>query len=238
MFSRLVLAHALALLLASSQLPETKPSTTVARIPVGLGRTDKSLVENTLAAVDKHYNSLSTTSMHFEELYRFNGAIRRLSGEVFLKKPGLMRWEYGKPQEKLFICDGKTAYLYSPSEKMVRQSAVKKTDDLRSPLRFLLGKSRLAKEMKDAEFPTDIKPLDPANIVIRGRPAAYSDRIEEVWLEVTPDHRIDRLMVRNIDGAETEYRFSNRQENITLPDSSFKFKPPPGVEVVEEAILE
>lgn len=235
---RFTLVHALALLLVSSQLPETKPAATVARLPVGLGRTDKSLVENALSAVDKHYNSLSTTSMHFEELYRFNGDVRRLSGEVFLKKPGLMRWEYGKPEEKLFICDGKTAYLYSPSEKIVRQSQVKKTDDFRSPLRFLLGKSRLSKEMKDAEFPTDIKPLTPGNIVIRGQPAAYSDRIEEVWLEVTPDHRIDRLIIRNIDGAETEYRFSNRQENVRLLDTSFKFTPPPGVEVVEEAILE
>ncbi len=96
-------------------------------------------------AVDNHYNHLRTLQTEFTESYRGAGIERTESGSLWLKKPGKMRWEYRSPKEKLFLSDGKDAWFYLPEDRQVRRTSVKKLDDLRSPLGFLLGKTRLEK---------------------------------------------------------------------------------------------
>ena len=98
--------------------------------------------------MDERYNHLRSLQAEFTEIYRGAGMERTESGTLWLKKPGKMRWEYRSPREKLFLSDGKDAWFYVPGERQVRRTAVKKLDDLRSPLAFLLGKTKLEKELQ------------------------------------------------------------------------------------------
>src|SRR5438128_5277468 len=127
-------------------------------------------------AVDEHYNRLRTLQAEFTEIYRGSGVERTESGTLWLKKPGKMRWEYRSPREKLFVSDGKNAWFYLPNDKQVRKTAVRKLDDLRSPLAFLLGKTRLEKELQGLSLAPDQKPLTPGNVVLRQVPKALADR--------------------------------------------------------------
>ena len=106
-------------------------------------------------AVDSHYNQLQTLQTEFTETYEGAGVEREESGSLWLKKPGKMRWEYRSPKEKLFLSDGKDAWFYLPDDRQVRRTSVKKLDDLRSPLAFLLGKTRLEKELESLTFAPD-----------------------------------------------------------------------------------
>ena len=99
-------------------------------------------------AVDNHYNHLQTLQTEFTETYQGAGIERDESGSLWLKKPGKMRWEYRSPKEKLFLSDGKDAWFYLPDDRQVRRTSVKKLDDLRSPLGFLLGKTRSGKRAR------------------------------------------------------------------------------------------
>ena len=184
-------------------------------------------------AVDSHYNHLQTLQTEFVETYLGAGIERTESGSLWLKKPGKMRWEYRSPKEKLFLSDGKDAWFYLPDDRQVRRTSVRKLDDLRSPLGFLLGKTRLEKELQGLSLAPDVAPLTPGNVVLRGVPKAMADRIREVILEITPDHRIVRIQFEEADEAVTEYRFTEQQENGAIADQRFKFTPPPGVEVIE-----
>jgi outer membrane lipoprotein carrier protein len=184
-------------------------------------------------AVDDHYNHLKTLQTEFTESYRGAGVERTESGSLWLKKPGKMRWEYRSPKEKVFLSDGKDAWFYLPDDRQVRRTSVKKLDDLRSPLGFLLGKTRLEKELDGLSLAPDVAPLTTGNTVLRGVPKAMADRIREVMLEITPDHRISRIQFEEADESVTEYRFSQQQENAAIPDQRFKFTAPPGVEVIE-----
>ena len=184
-------------------------------------------------AVDNHYNHLKTLQTEFTETYRGAGIERTESGSLWLKKPGKMRWEYRSPKEKLFLSDGKDAWFYLPEDRQVRRTSVKKLDDLRSPLSFLLGKTQLEKELEGLSPAADVVALTPGNMVLRGVPKAMSDRIREVILEITPDHYIARIQFEEADESVTEYRFSQQQENAAIPDQRFKFTAPPGVEVIE-----
>ncbi len=190
-------------------------------------------VKSLAAAVDAHYNHLRSLEAEFTELYRGSGMERTETGTLWLKKPGKMRWEYRSPREKLFVSDGRDAWFYVPEDRQARKTAAKKLEDIRSPLAFLLGKTKLEKELQGLSLAPDVAPLVPGNVVLRGVPQALADRVSEILLEITPDHQIARIVIQEVDGAATEYRFSDMKEDVALGDGRFNFRPPAGTETVE-----
>jgi len=190
------------------------------------------------AAVDEHYNHLHSLEAEFTEVDRGSGMERTESGTLWLakaglKKPGKMRWEYRSPREKLFVSDGKDAWFYVPGDRQARRTAARKLEDVRSPLAFLLGKSKLAKELRGLSLAPDWAPLAAGNVVLRGVPVGLEDRVSEILLEVTPEHEIARIVIEEGDGSVTEYRFSEQKENVAIPAGRFEFQAPAGTEVVE-----
>ncbi|MBI2682412.1 MAG: outer membrane lipoprotein chaperone LolA [Acidobacteriales bacterium] len=183
--------------------------------------------------VDRKYNQLQTIRMEFVETYSGGGRERTESGTLWLKQPGRMRWEYKQPREKLFVADGKNAFFYVPGERQARRAAIKKLDDVRSPLRFLLGKAKLSKEMNGLHIADTVTTLRPGNVVLAGVPKHMADRVQQVLIEVAPSNQIVRLVIEDVDGTVTEFRFSDIAENVMLKDGLFKFVPPKNVELVE-----
>jgi outer membrane lipoprotein carrier protein len=184
-------------------------------------------------AVDERYNHLRTLQAEFTEIYRGAGMERTESGTLWLKKPGKMRWEYRSPREKLFLSDGKDAWFYVPGERQARRTAVKKLEDLRSPLAFLLGKTKLEKELQGLSFAPDVALVTPGDVVLRGVPKSLAERVSQVLLEITPEHWISRILIEEVDGSVTEYRFTNQRENVAVEDQRFQFAVPDGVEVID-----
>jgi len=187
------------------------------------------------SAVDRHYNHLRTLQCEFSEIYTGAGMERTESGTLWLKKPGKMRWEYRSPREKLFISDGKEAWFYVPGERQVRRTPVRQLDDLRSPLAFLLGKTRLERELTGLSLAQDVTPLTAGDFILRGVPKAMADRVSQVLLEITPGNWISRILIQEVDGAATEYRFNNPKEDVNIADQRFLFAVPDGVEVIDES---
>jgi len=183
--------------------------------------------------VDERYNHIQTLQAQFAETYSGAGMKRTESGTLELKKPGRMRWDYDQPRPKMFLTDGKTAWFYVPGERQVRRAPVKDIDDLRSPLRYLLGKAKLEKEFVGLAIDTNAKPLNAGDIVLRGVPKGMQERVSNTLLEVTPDGLIQRIVVEEMDGSVTEFRFLQQKENVQIADQRFKFTPPQGVEVVQ-----
>ena len=191
---------------------------------------------HTLAsAVDRHYNHLRSLQCQFAEIYTGADMERTESGTLWLKKPGKMRWEYRSPREKLFVSDGKEAWFYVPGERQVRKTPVRQLDDLRSPLAFLLGKTRLERELTGLSLAQDVTPLAPHDVILRGVPKAMADRVSQVLLEITPGNWISRILIQEVDGSATEYRFSDPKEDANIADQRFQFSVPDGVEVINES---
>ncbi|MGB0014505.1 MAG: outer membrane lipoprotein carrier protein LolA [Candidatus Sulfotelmatobacter sp.] len=189
-------------------------------------------------AVDEHYNHLRTLEAEFTEIYRGSGMERTESGTLWLakggaKKPGKMRWEYRSPRDKLFVSDGRDAWFYVPGDRQARKTDARKLEDIRSPLAFLLGKSRLEKELQGLSLAPDVKPLAAGDVVLRGVPRAMADRVSEIQVEITPEHQIVRIVIDDVDGSATEYRFGEQKENVAIAARKFEFKPPAGTETVE-----
>lgn len=182
--------------------------------------------------VDQHYNHLRSLQANFTEIYRGAGITREESGTLWLKRPGKMRWEYRQPRQKFFISNGKEAWFYVPGEQQARRTPMKKLEDLRSPLGYLLGKTKLQKEFEALSLAPDVPPLSAEDVVLRGVPR-FMQSVTAVVMEIAPGGRIVRLVADGADGSTTEYRFADQKENVEMTDRQFQFTPPPGVQVIE-----
>jgi outer membrane lipoprotein carrier protein len=177
--------------------------------------------------VDDHYNHMRSLRARYTERYTGMGMDRSESGTLTLKKPGLMRWSYDSPPGKLFVLDGKFAWFYTPGDAQISRAPAKQLDDLRSPLRLLLGHTQLAKELDQlATAP------DNASFRITGVPKGMAQRVHLLTLIVTASGAIERLKLEETDGASTEFTFSNLEEDIPLPATDFIFTPRPGIPIV------
>jgi outer membrane lipoprotein carrier protein len=183
--------------------------------------------------VDRFYNGLASLKADFTQSYRGGGMQRSESGTLWLKQPGKMRWEYRQPITKYFVSDGHTAWFYAPGDQQGRKAPLKKLDDLRTPLRYLLGKTKLQKEFDGLSLAPDQKPVEAGDVVLRGIPKGMNDRISQVLLEINQNNQIVRIVIEEVDGAMTEFRFSNLQPNAMAADNLFRSPVPPGVTVIE-----
>ena len=183
---------------------------------------------NLLTRVDSHYNHLHTLRARYTERYTGLGLDRTESGTLELRKPGLMRWAYDAPAGKLFVLDGKFAWFYTPGDAQVTRAPAKQLDDLRTPLRLLLGHTQLAKEL---DRPT-IAPAPNNTFTITGVPKAMADRVRSLSLTVTADGAIQSMRIEETTGAVTAFTFTDQKEDLTLPPSDFTFAPPAGIPIV------
>ena len=179
-----------------------------------------------LKGVEDHYNRVSTLEVHFTESITQQGRKRTESGELFLRKPGRMRWQYSNG--KLFISDGKYIYLYDPNENRAERMPFKETDDMRAPLAFLLGRLNFADDFK--QF---VARPDRENMFITATPKSDKMPYNEVTFLVSPDSVIHWLSVKGDGGSVLEFVFENEKRNPPITDAMFKFSPPPGVEFVK-----
>jgi outer membrane lipoprotein carrier protein len=160
------------------------------------------------------------------------GQVQEASGLFLLKRPGKMRWEYQKPDERLFVTDGKTLWAYSPLEKQVMVQELTQAFTSRTPVSFLAGDCDLAREF-------DVSAVEHAGT--RGSGAAILDLkpkrpeggIARVLLEVSlKSYAIEKTTLFDSYGNTTVVAFSALKLNGGLGDAQFTFTPPAGVTVV------
>lgn len=179
--------------------------------------------------VDRHYNQLHSLRAGFIESYEGLGIKRTESGTLLLLKPGRMKWEYSSPAGKLFLLDGKYAWFYTKGDPQVQRIPAKELDDLRSPLRFLLGHTEVEKEMSNLTLAA----APGGRYTLAGQPKGLEQRVRRFTLTVTTDGTITAIEIEEADGALTRFTFTGEEPNAPVPAGVFRFLPPPDVPVVD-----
>ncbi|HTV81783.1 MAG TPA: outer membrane lipoprotein chaperone LolA [Acidobacteriaceae bacterium] len=181
------------------------------------------------ARIDHHYNSLHSLSVHFVQHYDGMGAHRKQEGVLLLRKPGKMRWTYTDPDGQLFILDGHYAYFYTPGQSEAQRVPEKELNDLRSPLRFLLGHTELEKELTNLQA----APTANGDYELTGIPKGMQQRVSELMITAQPDGTIREMSIVETDGVTNSFDFSGELSDAPAPESVFVFTPPPGVHIVD-----
>lgn len=182
--------------------------------------------DDLLARVEQRHAQVRDLEARFTQSYRSGALGRELveTGVLKLKRPGRMRWEYQKPEQKLFVSDGKTWYFYVPSE---RQVVVKEqAGDRRAPALLLAGGSIAQQFAPALEVDAAGRPR------LRLRPRAPDPELDRVYVDLDASDRITGLEVHDAQGNVSRFRFEELRENRGLADELFRFRVPQGVEVI------
>ena len=179
-------------------------------------------------AVDRHYDHLRSLRTNFTETYDGMGLHKAEAGTLLLSKPGRMRWMYTDPKDKIFVLDGKFAWSYAPGDAQAQRTPAKQMDDLRSPLRLLLGHTQLTRELSGIKVAAEA-----GGSVITGSPRGQQARLRLLTLHVGVSGEIRSLRLQEVDDSVTEFHFTGTTEDVPVRDADFVFTPPLGVPVVE-----
>src|SRR3954454_14792785 len=182
--------------------------------------------ETLIKQVETRYNGALTLSVNFVETYSLLGHKRPPeTGVLTLRKQGKMRWDYSRPQGKLFISDGKSVFLYTAADNRVEKVPLRDTEDMRAPLAFLLGKLEMKKEFRGFQV------REESNGTLLTA-SAKDDRLpyKTVEMLIGGDGSIRQLQVAGRDESLLCYVFRDEKLNIPLNDSTFHFTIPPGAE--------
>jgi outer membrane lipoprotein carrier protein len=139
-----------------------------------------------------------------------------------------MRWTYSEPPGKLFLLDGKYAYFYAPGQTEVQRVAAKQLDDLRSPLRFLLGHAEIAKELTGLRMTQQ-----GTGYVLSGVPKNMQQRVSSLEFTATVEGAIQAIKIEEVDGSVSRFSFAGEAPNPPAADADFVFHAPAGTSVVD-----
>lgn len=183
-----------------------------------------------LKRVEDRYNSIKTLELTFEQTYVAPNKARRVeSGSLRLRKPGRMRWEYTKPDGKLFISDGKNYWYYSVLARRAEKMKLKEAEDIQAPLAFLIGRLDF-----ERDFSRFLVRQEGDFVKVSAEPKNLKKSpFRNVAFTVAPDARITELTIEGQDAGLMTFRFDKEVRNPALDDRIFTFVAPAGVEVVQ-----
>jgi outer membrane lipoprotein carrier protein len=188
-------------------------------------------IQKILKGVEDRYNRIQTLEVKFTEKSALQGRTRTEEGELYLRKPGRMRWQYTMPAGKLFVSDGKFIYLYTPNDNRYQRMPLKETEDMRAPLAFLLGRIHFNDDFREFKAMPD---PDGDHLFITATPKSDKLPYSEVTFLVSPDSSVIHwIRVVNQDGSREEFVFEHEQKNLPLSEGLFKFAPPRGAEFID-----
>jgi outer membrane lipoprotein carrier protein len=208
---------------------------------------------NLAARMEARYRHATTLQATFLERYSENGAVLRTeAGTAYFRRPGKMRWEYERPEKDLFLVDGKTAWFYVPADHTVTRVPAKQSEDLRTPLALLAGQMKISRICSHVELADREHPLREGDAVLRcvvrgqGKDSASAsdnafgnDGADAIFFEVArASGELTRIIVRQAGGIAVEFRFENWRFDPPIPETMFRFEPPPGVAIVNGELPE
>lgn len=164
------------------------------------------------------------------------GEKRESGGRVFVRKPGMMRWEYETPERQFLVSDGVNFWVYTPRQKQVIVSRFGEAFRSKTPLSFLAGTGSIRNEfeVRWRDGPPGGEGEDPAVYRLSLVPKAPHPGLKELRLDVRRD---DFLIVRSalVDPFDniTDIRFQEIRVDVDLSLELFRFQIPRGVEVIE-----
>ena len=179
--------------------------------------------------VENRYNGVRTLSVNFVETYSILGHARPPEiGILTLRKQGKMRWDYTRPEGKLFVSDGKNIYLYTAKDNRVEKVSLKDSEDMRAPFAFLLGRLDMKKEFRDFQ----VRQGD-GGVWLDASAKDMHVPYDGIEMLIGSEGSIRELKVKGRDQSILAYSFTNEKVNPPVSDQQFHFTIPRGAEVVD-----
>lgn len=183
-------------------------------------------INEVLTGIHKNYADMRDMKARFvQEAYnRISKMTLKETGTVFIKRPGLMRWDYQSPHIKQLVINGHTTWFYIPEDRQVVKGEIGET-----AFAFLTHNRSLTED-----FSAAIGPQEGSLVVVELTPKKKMGSIAKVRLAVTPaTWNVEQVITVDGFNNTTTITLSDMQMNTNLSSGLFDFNVPKGVRVME-----
>ena len=149
------------------------------------------------------------------------------SGQVWLRRPRLFRWEYGGDFPEVVVADGRNIWIY---DEILEQVTVRNQSQtaVNSPLTLLTDLAQLDEQFEVRE----VGGVDGLQLLeLRSRDA--ESQFERILLGLVDDS-LRMMVMEDAFGLRTEVQFQQVRRNPEIDSSLFTFEPPESADVIGE----
>ncbi len=188
-------------------------------------------LEQILDRVEKHYTGKSFQANFIQEsTIKAMDIVDSASGKIFVRYPGMMRWEYEKPEKQTIITDGHKLWIHRPADNQVLTGSAPaffsdgKGASFLSDIKLVRQKFKISLENSKQGFLHELM-LEPMEKKLD---------VTNIRLSVTKNtFTVFRIITYNSYGDENQIAFTNHKFDLKLDESLFSFKIPPGADVLQ-----
>jgi outer membrane lipoprotein carrier protein len=191
-------------------------------------------VDQILDRVEKRYtNSKFSADFIQKSTIKAMDITDLATGKVYIKYPGMMRWEYEKPDRQIIVTDADRLWIYRPEDNQVMTG--------KAPTFFRDGKGasflsdiRLIRQKFDISLEQGGPAENDLFYHLKLIPREKTLDISEISLMVSRQtFNVLQVMTLNFYGDETRIDLINFAFNVNIEDSLFSFKIPEGADVLQ-----
>ena len=152
------------------------------------------------------------------------------SGQFEFQRPGRFRFDYKKPFEQTIVADGQTLWFYDVDLNQVTQRP--QAQALSNTPAALLASAPDLRALR-ADFALESAPEHEGLQWVQATPKSRDGQLQNVRVGLRGD-QLEVLEILDSFGQRSVIRFANLQANLSLPATTFQFKPPAGVDVLKQ----
>jgi len=190
--------------------------------------------EDVATRAEKKLLSLRSIKADFEQIYYSVSVTTPLreKGKFTFKKPGMMKWEYQEPEEKVFLYRKGNFLFYIPEDNQLIKSSLAEENHESEILSLLSGQKTFQDHylIEFSPFPPESTQAFQLKLIPR-----EEDEYSFILLEIDEKSWLIRKAIFfDWAGNKTEFRFSHIKTNVRVPKNFFELKVPPDVEIIEQ----
>ncbi|MEE4358694.1 MAG: outer membrane lipoprotein carrier protein LolA [Desulfococcaceae bacterium] len=195
------------------------------------GKLSGELADEILKGVEKRYSGKGFIA-YFKQMSTIKAMdiTDTAEGKVFIKGPGMMRWEYEKPEKQIILTDGEELWIFKPADNQVMTGKAPsyfgdgKGGGILSDIRIVRDKFTVTAEShKDSDY-----------YQLLLIPGEKKPDLTAVRLFITKkNYDIERIITYNAYEDETLIEMEHLQFDQNIDDSVFSFQIPEGADVVQ-----
>lgn len=200
-------------------------------------------VREVVKKIQARYEQTRDLEAEFKQSTTIEGFATPLtsSGNLYIKKPGRLRWDYRDPDVQEIYVNGNDLMMYVPQHKQVLVGKLTQMAASQAPLQLLQGAAKLEEHFEVHATPGGERgeggvPLVTLTPKVTGPESVTT--VVRIVVEAQPKtYFIKTVSIHEISGNVATFQFSNLKPNTGLKGALFEFAVPAGVEVVKAPAL-
>jgi outer membrane lipoprotein carrier protein len=177
--------------------------------------------------LNRFHKDVSSIDAEFYQVLKdaSGNKVQESSGKVWIKRPGLFRWEYNDPYPQVIVADGERIWIHDPE---LDQVTIKKESSAigNAPALVLSGQYPLSRDFNI----TEVDRKDQYQWVSLVPKQEDSD-FAEISVAFLNDDLVMLELKDNL-GQRTQIHFKSQKINSVIDASKFRFSIPPGTDVI------